>query len=403
MAFLRVTRLPGMSISILLIVTGCTAIPTNGPGSLSISKKATTSSVSPSDEVIADYALVDLSGEVISVMPAHGPSRFNTSFGLGKGAPPVTKIVIGDTIVVTIFESAEGGLFLTPGQVGRTGNFVQIPAQTVDSSGSIYVPFAGTVRVAGRTLSQVSQEIEKNLQGRAIEPKVVVSIQSREDNRVAVLGEVGTPSQVAININGDRVLDVIAKAGGIKHPGYESFVKLTRGDNSESVYFNAIVDSPDENIYVRPNDTLYVYKEPQSFVVFGAFDESSLVNSKRIPFEAESVSLAEAIGKGGGLNDNRANPSQVFIYRAEERKTLERMGIDLSNFPASDEIIPVIYRANFRDPSMMFAAQVFRMRDKDVIYAANAGTVELSKFLRVVSEVAVTASVVDGTGRMLSD
>lgn len=397
----RVPRLSILGILTIMMAGGCTFIPDDGPSSLSVSGKATTSSLTPNGETLTDYAFVDLSGPILSVIPAHGPARLNKSFGMGKGAPPVTKIVIGDTIVVTIFESAEGGLFLTPGQVGRTGNFVQIPPQTVDSSGSIYVPFAGTIKVTGRTLSQVSKDIESKLQGRAIEPKVVVSIQSREDNRVAVLGEVGTPSQVPININGDRIIDVIAKAGGIKQPGYESYVKLTRGKHSESVYFNAIVDNPNENIYVRPQDTIYVYKEPQSFVVLGAFDESRLINSRRILFKTETVNLAEAIGEGGGLNDNRSDPAQVFIYRAEERKTLEKMGVDMSKFAADETIIPVIYRANFRDPSMMFAAQVFKMRDKDVVYAANAGAVELSKFLKVVSEVAVTVGVADAAVRVL--
>lgn len=403
MTRIHTSRYAGLSLLAIVMAGGCTFIPNDGPSSIDVNRKAAASSLTPSGETLTDYALIDLSGSVLSIIPAHGPARFNTSFGLGKGAPPVTKIVIGDTIVVTIFESAEGGLFLTPGQVGRTGNFVQIPAQTVDSSGSIYVPFAGTIKVTGRTLSQVSKDIEGKLQGRAIEPKVVVSIQSREDNRVAVLGEVGTPSQVPININGDRILDVVAKAGGIKQPGYESFVKLTRGGHSEAVYFNAIVDNPNENIYVKPQDTIYVYKEPQSVVVFGATDESRLLNSRRILFDTESVNLAEAIGKAGGLNDNRANPAQVFIYRAEERKTVERMGVDLSKFRDDEVLIPVIYRANFRDPSMMFAAQVFKMRDKDVVYAANAGAVELSKFLKIVSEVAVTASVVDGAARIVAD
>ena len=388
-----------IGIGVLLcagLAAGCTALPADGPLGGRVEKAAAVADVTSANDVMADFALVDLRGDVLSVIPAHGPARLNHSFGLGKGKPPVTKIVIGDTIVVTIFESAEGGLFLTPGSVGRTGNYVQIPAQTVDSSGSIYVPFAGNIKVTGRTLSQVSSEIEGKLEGRAIEPKVVVSIQSREDNRVAVLGEVGAPAQVPININGDRVLDVIAKAGGIKNPGYESYVKLTRGGHSESVYFNAIVENANENIYVRPNDTIYVYREPQSFVALGAFGaHNQTIESKRVAFESESVSLAEAVGKAGGLNDNKADPRQVFVYRLEERETLARMGVDLSNFPAKARIIPTVYRANFRDPSMIFGAQLFKMRDKDVLYASNAQAVELAKFLGLIRDVSGAVLVSD--------
>lgn len=395
------------SVIALLIAAGlggCTALPADGPLGSTFGKSATAAQTVALNDALIDFALVDLSGDVLREIPVHGPARLTRSFGLGKGAPPVTKIVIGDTIMVTIFESAEGGLFLTEGQVGRTGNFVQIPAQMVDSSGSIYVPFAGNIKVVGRTLSQLSSEIERKLQQRAIEPKVVVSIQSREDNRVSVLGEVGSPSQVPININGDRVLDVISKAGGIKHPGYESYVKITRGGHSESVYFNSIVENARENIYVRPRDTVYVYREPQSFVALGAFGSiSQSAESKRIPFESETVSLAEAVGKSGGLNDVRADPRQVFVYRLEERSTLQRMGVDLSKFQSDVTIIPTVYRANFRDPSMMFGAQLFRMRDKDVMYAANSGSVELSKFLGLIRDVSGTALVTGGAVSLIAN
>ena len=389
--------------TLALFISGCTFIPDDGPGSQRVTGDATAISAKRTDETVTNYAVVDLSAEVLSVIPAHGPSPLNSSFGLGKGAPPITKIVIGDTIVVTIFESAEGGLFLTSGQIGRSGNFVQIPAQTVDSSGTIYVPFAGKIKVTGRTLAQVSSDIEGKLQSRAIEPKVVVSIQSREDNRVAVLGEVGSPTQVPININGDRVLDVIAKAGGIKYPGYESYIKLTRGAITESVYFDAVVDNASENIYVRPNDTIYVFRQPQSFVALGAFDEGRVIKSRNIDFETEKLNLAEAVGKAGGMSDSRADPRQVYVFRVEERRTLERMGVDLARFSTGDRLIPVIYRANFRDPSTMFAAQIFRMRDKDVLFVANAGAVELSKFLAIVGEVGGASLVTAGAVRAIGN
>ena len=386
-----------------ILLAGCAYLPSDGALGGRVDNAALTSKTVSQDELFTGLALVDLSADVIERIPGHGPSKLNSSFGLSKGSPPLTKIVIGDTIVITIFESAEGGLFLSAGQVGRTGNYVQIPAQTVDSSGSIYVPFAGNVKVIDRTLSQVGSEIERKLQDRAIEPKVVVSIQSREDNRVSVLGEVGSPSQIPININGDRILDVIAKAGGIKHPGYESYVKLTRAGKSESVYFNAITENAQENIYVRPDDTIYVYREPLSFVALGAFGGDSQFTSRRIPFESETVSLVEAVGKSGGLNDNKADARQVFVYRLEERSALSNMAVDLSGFPQGAPLIPTVYRVNFRDASMLFGAQLFKMRDKDVLYAANAGSVELSKFLSVIRDLGSTALITRATGNITID
>jgi polysaccharide export outer membrane protein len=97
------------------------------------------------------------------------------------------------------------------------------------------------------------------------------------------------------------------------------------------------------------------------------------------------LTLADAAGKAGGLLDNRADPGQVLVYRNEYRPLLERMGADLSAFPAEQKIIPTIYRGNFRDPSSFFVAKDFFMQDRDVLYVTNAEKVELFKFLELVT------------------
>jgi polysaccharide export outer membrane protein len=45
-----------------------------------------------------------------------------------------------------------------------------------------------------------------------------------------------------------------------------------------------------------------------------------------------------------------------------------------------------------RDPTIFFAAQKFRMQDKDVIYVSNAGAVELAKFLSLIEGVSDTSA-----------
>ena len=111
----------------------------------------------------------------------------------------------------------------------------------------------------------------------------------------------------------------------------------------------------------------------------------------------------EAVGKSGGLNDNKADARQVFVYRLEERSALSNMAVDLSGFPQGAPLIPTVYRVNFRDASMLFGAQLFKMRDKDVLYAANAGSVELSKFLSVIRDLGSTALITRATGNITID
>jgi protein involved in polysaccharide export with SLBB domain len=61
---------------------------------------------------------------------------------------PIT-LGIGDVVSITIFEAEAGGLFV-PGDAQRPGNFVTLPDQIVGSDGNITVPYAGTIRAAGR-------------------------------------------------------------------------------------------------------------------------------------------------------------------------------------------------------------------------------------------------------------
>jgi polysaccharide export outer membrane protein len=69
---------------------------------------------------------------------------------------------------------------------------------------------------------------------------------------------------------------------------------------------------------------------------------------------------------------------------------LARAGVDVSKFHG--EMVPTVFHANMRDPTIFFAAQKFRMRDKDVIYVSNADTIELVKFLNIVNGVSDTAA-----------
>jgi polysaccharide export outer membrane protein len=192
-----------------------------------------------------------------------------------------------------------------------------------------------------------------------------------------VLGEVNLPARLPINLAGDRVLDVIARAGGPKGQGYESFVTLQRGNRKQTVYFNRLVSEPANNVFVRPGDTVYVYRENRSFVVLGAAG----LNGKYF-FEAERTTASEALGRAAGLLDERANPTAVYIYRQESRKVAAELGINVAQWPPGP--IPVMYNFDLRTERGMFTLRDFLVHDKDVIYVANAAAIELVKVLNII-------------------
>lgn len=329
------------------------------------------------------YALINLTPETMSALTRR-PLGFAGVF-TDRRPPDQIKFGIGDVVSITIFEAAAGGLFI-PSEAGvRPGNFVQLPNQAVDERGDITVPYAGAVRALGRTAAEIQTSIVNALKNRAIEPQVVVSLVTQNTSLISVLGEVNTPSRFPASAAGEKILDEITRAGGPKAQGYDTWVMLERNGKRATVPFGALVYDPANNIFARPNDTIYLYQEPQTFVEFGASGQQGQFN-----FGAWRISLAEAVAKAGGLNDTLADPASVFIYRGEPRKFAERLGIDISKFNSS--IIPVVYNVNLRDPAGYFLATKFEMRDKDVIFASNATAVEHAKIMNYIRLVTATAN-----------
>jgi polysaccharide export outer membrane protein len=319
------------------------------------------------------YAQVKITPEVLGVLARASPRL--TSVFSDRRPPKEIRFGVGDVVSVTIFEAAAGGLFI-PIEAGvRPGNFITLPNQNVDSKGNITVPYAGAIRATGRTPADVQQSIVDALRNRAIEPQAVVALVEQRTSLISVLGEVNTPARFPASAAGEHILDAITRAGGPKGQGFDTWVMLERENRREIVPFGALVYEPANNIYVHPYDTIYVYREPQTFVAFGAAGAQGQFN-----FDAWRISLAEGVGKMGGLNDTLADPASVFLYRGETREVAEHLGVDVSRFEGP--IIPVIYNINFRDPAGYLLATKFQMRNKDVIYASNAWGVESAKAMQ---------------------
>lgn len=362
----------------VVALASCTnsSMPVAGPESWDIRMQK-------SDADSLAYSLVKINPPVIDTLARFAP-RLSSAFS-DRRPPKEIKFGIGDIVSVTVFEAAAGGLFI-PSEAGvRPGNFVTLPNQAVDSMGNVTVPYAGAVRALDRTPAEVQQSIVAALRNRAIEPQVVVALVEQRTSLISVLGEVNTPARFPASAAGEKILDEITRAGGPKGQGFDTWVMLEREGKRATVPFGALVYEPSNNIFARPNDTIYVYREPQTVIVFGASGQQGQFN-----FDAWRISLAEAVAKAGGLNDTLADPASVFVYRGETREVAERLGADLSNFEGP--IIPVVYNVNFRDPSGYFLATKFQMRNKDVIFASNAVSVEQAKVMNYIRLVTATVN-----------
>jgi polysaccharide export outer membrane protein len=373
----------------LLGAGGCSFFPVNGPTSADI-KNGTSPTV--------PYALIKLAPETIDILAAYEPKGLAGAFTDRRPSANIT-FGIGDVVSVTIFEAAAGGLFI-PLEAGvRPGNFVTIPDQMVDSDGNITVPFAGLIKTAGRTSVQVQDDIVNKIKNRAIEPQAVVSLAQQRTSLISVVGAVAAPIRFAVPASGagDRVLDAITRAGGTAGPGYDIWVMLERGGRRATVPFENLVMNSKNNIYILPGDRIYVYAEPQKFIAFGAtggVGGGGAVQGE-FPFGAWRINLAEAVAKAGGLGDFQADPGAVFLYRQEPREVAQLLGADMSRFKGP--LVPVIFSVSFRDPGGYFLATRLQMRNGDIIFVANAESVDAAKFLTFVNLV-MSAAITTAAG-----
>lgn len=365
-----------VAIAGALLTAGCGSylLPASGPNSVVVRSQDTWNG--------PPYGLVQLTPKVVKILEEFGPRTLSATFG-DRRPPPEIRFGIGDVVSVTIFEAAAGGLFI-PSEAGvRPGNFVTLPNQPIDTKGNISVPYAGLVPAAGKTPAQVDKEIVDRIKDRAIEPQAVVALVTQNTSLITVIGEVNNvfspTGRIAAQPAGERLLDVITRAGGIKDQGQDLWVVLDRQGRRAAVPFGSIIYEPGNNIWAWPGDTIYLYKEPQTYLAFGASGQQGEFQfSAGAQSSAWRMTLAEGVATAGGLIDVQADPGSVFLYRREPRELAEKLGVDCSKMPGPT--VPVVYSVSFVDPAGYFLATRFQMRNKDVIFAANAQSVDVTKF-----------------------
>ena len=374
-----------LGIASLVLLSSCTSLPQSGPDGHAVNSKATIKVTTRDQKVGIDYALVDLSKDTIGYFEGGPSGTFKGSFGGGRGGPADVPLGYGDVVQVSIFEAQSGGLFIPSDAGSRPGNYITLPNQTIDRSGTISVPYAGAITAAGHRKEDVERSIVDKLKSRAIEPQVVLTTVASRSSQFSVLGDVKSPAKFELTSAGERVLDAISQAGGLSEAGMETNITLQRRGRTATIAYRALLDNPAENVFLAAGDTVIADHKRRTYTMFGASGENG-----RFDFADTNLTLSDALGKAGGLSDSRANPSQVYVYRQVDRRTLERMGINVARFASAT--VPVVFRADLHDPAGLFTAQKFAMQDKDVVYISNSDSVALTKFLDILNLAASTAN-----------
>lgn len=377
-----------LAVAVATALGGCATLPGEGPRTRDVKAGGAGAA-----KVEGDFAIVELDYAAVQTVTNTKVAAL-ALLAPAASVAPIDRIGPGDTLAVSIFEPGGVGLFNSNRAAIFGSSSETLPRVTVDPAGDIAIPFGGKVRVEGLTAEEASIAITTALKGKAIDPQVLVTVTENLANSVTVIGEVRAAGRKPISSNNDRLLDVIAAAGGASRPNSDVVVVIVRGGQQVEAPLAAILADASQNVRLAPRDQVRLVHRPRAFSTFGAFARSAQIN-----IENDSLTLAGALSKAGGLNDARANPSQVLLFRFERPEVATALGVKA---PPTFKGVPVVYRLNLREPQSFFAASSFEIRGDDLLYVPNADLVEMSKFFefvqtvtRVVYDVRV-ATVLDG-------
>jgi len=378
------TRRSGFALAVLLATAlgGCTSLGSSGPQSGAIREAQGT------DFAGAEIRVVDLTPEVAQSLSATSRiETFATAFGEGQAVGTV--IGPGDVLDVSIWESPPAalfGMFGQPTEVAATvdpalARQTDLPQQMVDVDGLVSLPFIGRLPAAGRTPRQLEADIAARLKGIANKPQVSVGLMRNASANVTVVGKVVTNGRIPLTPRGERLLDVIAVAGGAVERLERTSIQITRNDRVVSMPMETVVRDPKQNIRLQPDDVVTALYQPYSFIAMGAVGSQSEVD-----FEATGITLSQAMGRVSGLQDNRADVKGVFVFRLEDPVRLDPAAVAGARL-LPDGTLPVVYRIDMSDPRGIFLAKSFQMRNRDVLYVSNAPGVDLQKFVTILSQI----------------
>ncbi len=373
----------------LAFLPGCTTLPSTGPSSESFGKARWeyVGNKGEGDNENIPFVMVNVDRNIVESLAGVEDAGYFKGTFTDRSPPASTFLGVGDTVRITIFEAGPGGLFVPAAGTASGGNYITLPDQEVDQAGLLSIPYAGKdgnngfVKAHGRHPAEVQEEIQQRLMNKAIEPQVIVTMVKRTSNLYSVMGDVNAPGRFSLDQGGIRILDALSSAGGPKNNDYNTLITLQRGTTSATARLSTLLTQSENNVFVQPSDLIAVKKDERYYNVLGATHTNS-----RVAFEAETVTVADAMAKAGGLDGESAEPATVVVFRREELPNLKKMGITLDGH-TGEEPIATVYRFNLTEPSGMFLAQRMQLHNNDVVYVSTNPFNDAAKLLGALRDI----------------
>ncbi len=317
-----------------------------------------------------------------AVVPALG---FGSSF---RNAGVVGSDVVnpGDVLSVQVFENVRDEPLLS-----TAGERVSILEEVqVDGQGFVFIPYAGRIKAGGQTVEGVRTAITRALDTQTPDPQVRVARVAGDGATVSVSGGVGSQGVYPIERSTRTLTAMLARAGGIAIEPDVALVRVTRGGQTGQIWLQDLWDNPSLDIALRPGDRIVVEQDRRAFVALGATGTQT-----RVPFDTQTLSAIEAIAQVGGLNTNLADPTGVFVFRNEPAE-IANVVLGRNDLTGDQRFVYVL---DLTQPTGMFDARDFVIRDGDTVFVTEAPFTQFQKVLSAITGTTAAAGSISSIGR----
>lgn len=348
-------------VALVALVAAC-GLPRPGP-----SKSEIFAGAVQNEGDVFIVAVSDRVARATAVVPALG---FSDALRSG-GRIGADTIRAGDALSLSVYENVSEGLLVGQGQ-----NVARLDEVQVDDEGFIFVPYAGRVRAAGLTPDELRQEITERLGTQTPDPQVAVRRVAGDGATVSVMGSVGSAGVYPIERPTRTLAAMLAQAGGVTSPPEVTQVRVTRGSVSGRIWLTDLYENPALDIALRNGDRILVKEDSRAYTVLGATGAQS-----RVTFRTHELSALEALAQVGGLNSNLADPTGVFVLRNEPAAIAHQV-LGRTDLVGDQRIAYVL---DLTQPTGLFLARDFVIRDGDTLYVTEAPFVQWQKTLSAIT------------------
>ncbi|MEP1767363.1 MAG: polysaccharide biosynthesis/export family protein [Sulfitobacter sp.] len=312
--------------------------------------------ISGADQPEADFAVYPVSKAFLPSLK-EWPRTGERQFGWLPHSHGSNSQIIraGDTLNVVIWDSSENSLLLSPGQRSTDLNNLR-----VSSSGTIFMPYVGKVRVADHSPDSARSLLQRQLENIAPGAQVQLTMAEGRTNSIDMIGGVRSPGNVKLPDQDFSVLAAISAAGGVSDALTNPQVKLVRGHKTYRTSLSRLLDNPKLDTRLNGGDRIVVEKDARYFLSLGATGSES-----QFPFNRDKVSALDALSIIGGVNDARANPQGVLILR-------EYPASALSSGQRGPRQQRVVFTIDLTSSDGLFSARHFNIHSGDLVLATES-------------------------------